>query len=261
MFSLPIITLTSDWQQHDYYLATVKGKILSCLPAVQIVDINHHIKPFNSLQAAFVLRNSFHHFPTGSIHLICINSGTNPNRPHLAIKASGHYFIGTDNGIFSLLLTEKPDAIVRLTAPDKHQSTFPEADIFVPTACAIASGKNIHSLGEKQENIIEHTPLLPIIDKSLIQGCIIYFDSYQNAITNITKDLFYEIGKQRPFEILVQSTKEKITKIKTTYEESPKAELLAIFNSLNLLEIAVCHGNASGLFSLELKSPVLIHFL
>ena len=52
-----IITLTSDWNENDYYVASLKGKILSSCPEVRIVDINHKVKPFNTAQAAFVVRN------------------------------------------------------------------------------------------------------------------------------------------------------------------------------------------------------------
>ncbi|MBU2465042.1 MAG: SAM-dependent chlorinase/fluorinase, partial [Bacteroidetes bacterium] len=44
---MSIITLTSDWGTSDYYLAAVKGTILAQLPDVSIVDISHHIQPFD----------------------------------------------------------------------------------------------------------------------------------------------------------------------------------------------------------------------
>ena len=54
-------------------------------------------------------------FPPGSIHIIGVNTETNEDNSHLAVYANGHYFIGTDNGIFSLLLDVKPDKIVEIT--------------------------------------------------------------------------------------------------------------------------------------------------
>jgi len=71
---MPIVTLISDWNEYDYYVGALKGKILSLLPEANIVDLNHRIQPFRLSQAAFVIRNSYFHFPKGTIHLICLNS-------------------------------------------------------------------------------------------------------------------------------------------------------------------------------------------
>ena len=57
-----IITLISDWGNSDYYTAAVKGMILSQLPETRIIDITHQIEPFNSTQAAYILRNAYKKF-------------------------------------------------------------------------------------------------------------------------------------------------------------------------------------------------------
>jgi len=62
----------------------------------------------------------------------------------------------------------------------------------------------------------------------------IYIDSYKNAITNITNELFDRVGKNLPFEIYIQSRKYRITRINKTYSETSVGELLALFNSSGL---------------------------
>jgi len=95
----------------------------------------------------------------------------------------------------------------------------------------------------------------------VIIGSVVYIDSYSNAITNITADLFYRIGNKRKFQIFVQSNTNKITKINKTYNETTEGELLALFNSLDLLEIAMNGGPAAQILSLDLDSTVRIRFL
>jgi S-adenosylmethionine hydrolase len=80
------------------------------------------------------------------------------------------------------------------------------------------------------------------------------------VITNVSKDLFDKIGKGRTFEILVQSYHYRITKINQTYNETANGELLAIFNSARLLEIAINHGNVADLLNLGLNSNIRIKF-
>ena len=55
--------------------------------------------------------------------------------------------------------------------------------------------------------------MLPAIDESVINGSVVYIDSYKNAITNISRELFDQIGKGRPFEIFVQSNHNRIDRL------------------------------------------------
>ena len=103
--------------------------------------------------------------------------------------------------------------------------------------------------------------MLPTIDESTINGSVIYIDSFRNAITNISRELFDQIGKGRPFEIFVQSNHYKINRINKKYSDSSTGEMLALFNSLGLLEIAINSGNAADLLNLSVNSVVRIKVL
>ena len=101
---MAIVTLTSDWGTRDYYAAAVKGTLLSMMPDVTIVDITHQINPFNISQAGFTLKHCYKNFPVGTIHIIAVETIESLDSPHVVVKAGGHYFISTDNGIFLLLM-------------------------------------------------------------------------------------------------------------------------------------------------------------
>ena len=98
---MAIITLTTDLGRKDNYVAALKGTILSEEIDVTIVDISHDIEPFNIQQAAYVVRNCYKDFPLGSIHIIAVDEELSLKNEHVAVKADGHFFISTDNGIFS----------------------------------------------------------------------------------------------------------------------------------------------------------------
>ena len=72
---MAIITLTSDWNKHDYYAGMLKGRILRMIPGADIVDISHDIRSFHSLQGAFVLRGALSEFPENTIHVFFVNQG------------------------------------------------------------------------------------------------------------------------------------------------------------------------------------------
>lgn len=259
---MPVITITSDWNNNDYYLAAVKGQLLKLNEKFTISDINHNIKALNLSQAAFIIRNSFEHFPENSIHLIYIDSEPSSDRKYLAIKAINHYFIGTDNGIFNLILNEKKAEIVELASiePDESQS-FPGLMTFTDAAYKISKGDPFDSIGKVVKNYSERIPIRATIEENSISGSIIYIDSYGNAITNITKEIFNRAGSNNRYEIYVQSKHYTLTVINKTYNSVPGGELLAIFNSTGLLEIAINSGNASKLLNLNLNSNIRIEFL
>jgi S-adenosyl-L-methionine hydrolase (adenosine-forming) len=255
---MPIITLTSDWNTNDFYIGAIKGKILSQSFETNIVDISHNIQAFNTAHAAFVLRNAYPNFPPGTIHLIFINTEPSSQMPFLAVKANGHYFIGSDNGIFSLVCGEHPEKMVKLQVNNaKSYSSF---EVFCDAACKLASGKEIDELGEPVESLNIRMPLRPTIEDASLMGSVIYIDSFQNVITNISRELFEKVSQKRDFDIFVQSKHYKISTISEFYHEVQVGELLALFNSIGLLEIAINNGNAARLLNLDTNSTIRVEF-
>jgi S-adenosylmethionine hydrolase len=258
---MALITLTTDWKTSDFYVGAVKGAIVSLCPNAQVIDLNHQISTFNISQAAFVVRNSFSYFPKGTVHLIDVNSESTQSYPHIAISYHGHYFLGADNGVFGLLCREEPDAAVKIDKPmDNECLSFPALHVFAPVAAFLAMGHPINDLGEAGYKINPQTLIRATYDEAVITGNVIYIDSYQNAITNVSKELFEKVGKGRKFEILIQSNRYRITRINRKYNETSEGELLALFNSAGLLEIAICMGNVAELINLSLNSVVRIKF-
>jgi len=256
-----IITLTSDWKEHDFYVASLKGKLLSACPQVQIVDINHRIKPFNSSHAAFVVRNSYPNFPDDTIHIIAVNSEPENGGELLAARKDRHYFLCSDNGILGLLGGDEPEQVVTLTQNyHKDPGTFIAMSVFASAACELSRGTALSKLGSPVKDFDRQTPLRATIEDQSITGSVIHIDSHQNAITNISRELFQRVGKERAFEIFVQSKHYKLEKINVRYNETDPGDLLAIFNSLGLLEIAIRNGNAAGLLKLNTNSTIRVEF-
>jgi S-adenosylmethionine hydrolase len=273
---MPIVTLTTDWRQNDFYVGAVKGTILSLAPQTLVVDLNHQIPPFNLSMAAFVVKNSFNFFPAGTIHIIDVSSEPSENEGYIAIKQNDHFFLCANNGIAGLLFQDDPEQAVRIQKfaiegenPNSNSisassvtgiTTFAGISVLAPSAAFLASGAGMEELGTLTVELIKQIPLRPAIDESVISGSIIYIDSYQNTITNITRELFERIGKGRSFEILVQSNYYKVKKLNKYYNETSPGELLALFNSLDLLEIAIYRGNAAELLNLGINSTVRVKF-
>jgi S-adenosylmethionine hydrolase len=256
-----IITLTSDWNEYDYYVASIKGKIFTICPEAKIIDISHRIRPFNTAQAAFVVRNSFHTFPEDTIHIIAVNTEPETGGQLLAARKDNHFFLCADNGVLGLLGAPDPEHVVKLKEPATQlPESFISMTVFAEAACALATGRPLKELGTSADAYNRQVPLRATIENNTITGSVIYIDSYANVITNISKDLFERVGHGHTFQIFVQSKHYRINKINNRYNETPPGELLAIFNAAGLLEIAIRNGNAASLLKLNTNSSVRVEF-
>jgi len=272
------ITLTTDFGYKDFSVAITKANIYNNIDNVIIVDISHQISPFNNPQAAYILKNSYKSFPEGTIHIIGVESELTPENSHLAMSFNNHYFIGANNGIFSLITEDlKPDKIVEINIHENIISNFPVIDVFVNVAKHLSSKGSLDVIGKEIKKIKQLTEIKPVINqkKDQILGSVIYIDNYGNVVTNITKKIFNEIGKSRPFTI--EARRIKFREIFSNYSQAidfsikkvkreEDGKKLALFNSAGHLELAIYKsnpetvGSASSLFGLDYRDPITIFF-
>ena len=241
------ITLTTEWHEDDFFNGITRGKLASLCPDAAVITNASSLPPFNIMHGAFVIRNTFHHYPEGTIHLLFVNSEQKKGGRYIAVKSHGHYFIGADNGIFSLILNTPPEMMVEL----KNDDGSGEIDLFTRAAAHIASGKELAVLGNRTDSIVEKVPLRATIDRNVIIGSIIFIDSYGNAITNITREVFGRVFDKTPFRIYIKSNKYYTEKISTSYNDESVGELVTLFNQLDLLEVSINGDNLSSLFNIE----------
>jgi S-adenosylmethionine hydrolase len=119
-------------------------------------------------------------------------------------------------------------------------------------------GKKPHELGTVVKSVSERVPLRATIDKDVIIGSIIFIDSYGNAISNITREVFYRVFENKEFRIQIQSNKNYTEQISSSYSDVPVGDMLARFNQLELLEISINGADVSELLSLNVGSVVRI---
>ena len=256
----PIITLTTDWRNNDFYLGALRGRLLSLCPDALLAEISHMVEAFNIIQGSFILRNSFSHFPKGTIHIMAVNSEPAKGKKHLVGEYDGHFFIGADNGMYSLMFDDAMIKVHELSTTSGAQNSFSALTILAEAAANLANGKHIEELGPVCNDFTRHVLFRPTVEERSISGSIIYIDSYKNAITNISKDLFERIRNGRKYDIFIQSNKYRVNNISEGYHDVPVGELLVLFNSIGLLEIAINNGNASELLNLHVNSALLIKF-
>jgi len=251
---MPVVTLTTEWRPDDIYGGIIKGMLSSLCPGVAVIDNACSIPPFSISHASFIVRNTFNNYPKGSVHIICVHSEAQAGQDYLIVKARDHFFIGTDNGIFNLILNSEPEEAVKI----ENGESADELSVFALAASGILNGKSLTELGNPVSSISEKIPLRATIDKDVIIGSIIFIDSYGNAISNITREVFYRVFENKRYRILIQSNKNHTDRISKRYSDVPVGEMLARFNQFELLEISINGADVSELLSISVGSVIRV---
>ena len=258
------LTLTTDFGTQDAYVAAMKGVILERCPGAPLVDVTHEIAPQDVMEAAFVLRQAVPYFPDQAVHLVVVDPGVGTERRPVALRAGAHFFVGPDNGLFSLVLGEDaPDEIAVLDDPERWRTpdpstTFHGRDIFAPAAAHLAAGGTLSGLGSRAEELQPLRWALPITDDQGIQGWTVHIDRFGNCITNVPQGLFEEHANGRTAKCYAGSA--ILEGVAPTYGAVAEGEPLLVFGSSGFLEVAVSGGNAAKLLGIQKGDSVDVVF-
>lgn len=253
---MSIITLLSDLGHRDPYIAQIKTKIMLESPDFKILDLSHDIEKFNLTQAAYILRSMYPQFPNKTVHVLCLPPNDTRLDSYLIIRYKEQFFVGADNGFFSLITDDSPDMVVKVK--DIVKTSFPALEILTPLACKLANGEMMEKLGVPFADYLELKFPKPRIDDKSIVGNVIYIDDYGNLITNITKTEFLNAKQGRAFNIRFRM--ENVNRISEDYYAQERGNCVAIFNDDDKLELAIVEGDASRLLGMRFESQVRIKF-
>lgn len=259
---MTLITLTSDLGTADPYVAMVKGTLYRLYSKITVVDISHEVPPFDKQRCAYIVRWAYSSFPKGTIHLFGCDPGTSLSTGGIVASMDGHYFIGPDNGIMSLIALEKPYECRHISNknlfPDIIQPSFLIRDLYAYAAAYLASGGTFEEMGIEAESQ-QMTNREPNVTDTAIRGEIIYVDRFGNCITNITRDTFSRLKNGRSFNIIFRN--HSLRKIYLEYDNSLHGgEPIALFGSTGHLEICAILGSASALFGLNIGHNITLEF-
>lgn len=230
----PVLSLTTDFGLADHYAGVMKGVVLGICSGAQIVDISHEITPFAIGQGAFLIAQSYRCFPPGAVHLVVVDPGVGSDRRAMVLEAAGQYFVGPDNGVFSLVMSrEKYTA--RAIANSRYfrhpvSQTFHGRDIFAPVAAHIAAGVPAADIGD----VIEDPVLL-----DLTQPQVLHIDRFGNVITNLVAADF-KTEKPR-----LEINGARIEAFATHYAAFEPGPLFVIEGSSGFLEVSLNRGSAA----------------
>jgi S-adenosyl-L-methionine hydrolase (adenosine-forming) len=244
----PIITLTTDFGTSDHLVGTMKGVILNINPAARIVDLNHHVTPFDVLDGALSIANAYRYFPARTIHVVIVDPGVGTDRRPLLVSGEKQYFIAPDNGVLSMIF-ERESCFVRHITSEHYflnpvSPTFHGRDIFVPTAAWLSKAFQTEAFGEEITDPVRFTMPKPKSAGQVVKGVVLRVDAFGNLMTNLrTEDIPAAAVESGAIKLSVAG--KEIRKLAQTFGLGTPGEPIALFGSAGYLEIAVNRGSAA----------------
>jgi S-adenosyl-L-methionine hydrolase (adenosine-forming) len=215
-----MIIILSDFKDSLYDII-MKGIIKSINKDIEIISLTN-ITSFSIIEASFILKNSYHFFPKGTIFVCCVQP---KKEKHIAIKTKDYYFIGSDNGLMYETINEnKIELIIELENEKNNEQ------LFAKTAALLSNEFDLLKLGK----------ITKIKNKLILKDQIVSIDNFGNIITNIK-------NKYKDNKTYKLKHKNKIYKIKyyDNFNKAKKNEIFLIQGTFNTIEICIKEGNAN----------------
>lgn len=250
------ITLLTDFGLKDPYVGIMKGIILTINPDVRIVDITHEVEPQDVREGAFLIEESYRYFEKGTIHVAVVDPTVGSERRPIIFMKDGYFFVGPDNGIFTLLYDDNVQvyAIENSRYMRREISfTFHGRDIFAPVAAHLASGVQLSAFGSEVQDPVLIPGIYPVIEKHFLKGEVIRFDRFGNAITNIAQTVIDDFTKQKACTIHFRGM--SFRKIQKSYYEG---EVVCLIGSSGCLEFGYFKGNLRDKLGVKKGDQVMI---
>jgi S-adenosylmethionine hydrolase len=233
------IFLFTDFGFADIYVGQVKAVLLAHAPECPVIDLLNDAPSFDVEASAHLLAALAARLPMRSVVLGVVDPGVGSARGAVALEADGRWFVGPDNGLFSVVSARSQSTACFAIdwLPPPASASFHGRDLFAPAAAAIASGdidmqtrSRLHGLGVQLDSAD-----LPRI---------IYIDHYGNLLTGLRASVLDKRAIVR--------FKDRVLTHARVFADTPVGALFWYENSIGLVEIAANQASASRVLRAEI---------
>jgi S-adenosylmethionine hydrolase len=262
----PMVLLT-DFGTQDGAVAAMKGVAYSVSQDLLISDLSHENPSI--FAGAYRLYQTEQFWPDGTVFVAVVDPGVGTKRLSVVLKTrTGHYFVGPDNGLLSLVaerdgiagLRRIDEAVNRRPGSDDSH-TFHGRDVFAYTGARLAAGViGFEEVGPElpPQSLISIAYRRPQHTGTKVSGIIPVLDiQFGNVWTNIPKSLFDElkVALGTPLHVRIyhrgQLVDEAVAPYQRTFGDVPVGKPLVYVNSLLNLAVALNQGSYAAAHKID----------
>lgn len=246
------ICFVSDFGLDDTWVGVCHAVIYRACPQAHVVDLGHHIPPFDIRKGAATAAAGVFQIPD-AIHLVVVDPGVGAGRKDVCITTkSGACLVGPDNGVLVPAASRAggiDEAYIIDGAKIDFRSplaTFHARDILAPAAAALACGVKPQSLGTliAPEELVAGPFELCHQDGESVIGEVLESDRFGSLRFNIPGEQLDAMGlKVSELEITLGHNTLTVPR-RSTYADVRVGEPVALVDSSGWLTLAVNKGDA-----------------
>lgn len=199
----PALVLMTDFGLRDGAVSAMKGVAHQTAPGLLVSDLTHEIPNYSIWDASYRLQQTFQYWPVGTVFVTVVDPGVGSERKSVVVKTkSGHFFVGPDNGLTTLVADQVGiESVIQIDESKQRLKgsedsyTFHGRDLYVYVGARLASGQvRFEELGapSNASGLVRLSYQKPefIETESQITGGIPLLDpQFGNVWTNIPKSL------------------------------------------------------------------------
>lgn len=264
------LVIQTDFGTRDGAVAEMKGVAFGVDPHLAIFDLSHENTPYDIWEASYRLKQTAPYWPAGTVFVSVIDPGVGTERASIVLQSkNGQFFVGPDNGTFTLVAEElgieavrRIDEKVNRRPGSEKSYTFHGRDVYAYTGARLASGRiTFAEVGPLLEPKVVSLPYVRAsVERGVLHGTIPQIDfHYGNVWTNIPGSLFNELKPAfgDKFKVTILHDGSEVYRgempYAPTFGDVPEGAPLLYLNSLlnvafafNMGSFAEKHGIASG---------------
>jgi S-adenosylmethionine hydrolase len=254
------LVLQTDFGLKDGAVAAMRGVAAGVSVRLPVHDLSHENTPYNIWEAAYRLKQAAPFWPAGTVFVSVVDPGVGTARKSVVLQTkSGHYFVGPDNGTWTLVAEDLGIAAVRVIDESKHRRagsersyTFHGRDIFAFVGARLAAGVvGFADVGPLQEaRVVTLAYERPRREGSALIGSVPSLDpQYGNVWTNIDDTLLAALAPKfgDRFRVVIARRGETVfagtVPYAKTFGDVPEGTPLLYVNSLLNLALALNQGD------------------
>ena len=261
---MPLITLLTDFGDRDWFVAGMKGAILSIHPDARIVDLSHQIAPHRIDEAGYFIKSCYREFPEGTIHVVVVDPGVGSARRAIAVKSGRYLFLAPDNGVLTYIFDDEQPVEVREIDQQRFRRqspgrTFDGRDLFAPAAARLAKHEPFESYGPVIGDYRTFPIPQPRWEQAILVGEIIHVDRFGNLISTLTSHHVKEVQdvtKRPNRQICIAG--HTIDELVGSYAEGSRVEPSALINSNGVIEVFLNEGNAAQRLKTGCRAEIIL---
>lgn len=255
----PALVLMTDFGLKDGAVSAMKGVAYETAPGLVVSDLTHEVPPYNIWEASFRLVQTYRYWPKGTVFVTVVDPGVGSERHSIIMRSkSGHYFVGPDNGLYTLVADQDGVDEIRIVDEAKQRLkgsadsyTFHGRDLYVYVGARLASGQlRFEDAGASAGQQLTKIPYQKAVeDNGALKGVIPVLDpQYGNVWTNIPREMVRTTFKDlKQLHVVIKNkgktVYDKTLPITDTFAGVPEGKPLLYFNSLLNLSLALNQGD------------------